>query len=128
MHIANTDDEELYRYGVHGKELWVNLTVGPGRYYVTLKFAETPVHTFLERTQDGGRITHTLNVLINGKRVVKELSIAEAAGGLFRAFDRTFTDIEPEHGIIEIRLVGCDEHGAILQAVEIGPMSDVRRD
>ncbi len=128
MHIANTDDEELYRYGVHGKDLWVNLTVGPGRYYVTLKFAETPVHTFLERTKDGGRITHTLDVLLNGGKVVNKLNVAKAAGGLFRAFDRTFTDIEPEHGIIEIRLVGCDEHGAILQAVEIGPMSDVRRD
>ncbi len=124
MHIANTDDEELYRYGVHGKEFWANLTVGPGTYYVTLKFAETPLHTFLERNKEGGRVTHTLDVLINGRRVINQMNVAEAAGGLFRALDRTFTGIEPRNGIIEIRLIGCDEYGAILQAVEIGPMSD----
>ncbi|MEN6429178.1 MAG: malectin domain-containing carbohydrate-binding protein [Phycisphaerales bacterium] len=128
MHIANTDDAELYRYGVHGPELWANLTVGPGRYYVTLKFAETPLHTFLERTKAGGRVTHTQDVLINGRKVAGRMNVAEAAGGLFTALDRTFTDIEPRNGVIEIRLVGCDEHGAILQAVEIGPMSDAHRD
>ena len=28
--IGNTDDPELYRYGAHGDEFWVNLTVAPG--------------------------------------------------------------------------------------------------
>jgi hypothetical protein len=126
MHIADTNDQELYRYGVHGQELWANLTVGPGKYYVTLKFAETPLHTFLEKTKAGGRITHTQDVLINGRKVISRLNIAEAAGGLFKAFDRTFIDIEPQHGIIEIRIAGCDEHGAILQALELAPMAEHR--
>ena len=39
--VAGSDDPELYRYGVHGREFWVNLTVGPGTYQVRLKFAET---------------------------------------------------------------------------------------
>ena len=30
--LTGTIDPELYRYGVHGREFWVNLTVGPGRY------------------------------------------------------------------------------------------------
>jgi hypothetical protein len=126
MHIGDTDDEELYRYGVHGKEFWVNLTVGPGEYYVTLKFAETPLHTFLERDKNGGRVTHTMDVLINGRKVVRKMNVAEAAGGLFKAFDRTFTGIEPKNGIIGIRFVGRDEHEAMVQAVEIGPMSEYR--
>ncbi len=37
--VMATSDEELYRYGVHGKEFCVNVTVGPGTYYVRLKFA-----------------------------------------------------------------------------------------
>ena len=126
MHIANTDDEELYRYGAHGKELWANLTVGPGKYYVTLKFAETPLHTFLEKSKDGGRITHTQDVFVNGTKVISHMNVAEAAGGLFAAFDRTFTNIEPRRGIIEIRLTGCNQYGAIIQALEIGPMSEHR--
>ena len=28
---------------------------GPAKYYVILKFADTPLHTFLERNKDGGR-------------------------------------------------------------------------
>jgi hypothetical protein len=123
MHIANTVDEELYRYGVHGRDFWTNLTVGPGTYYVTLKFAETPLHTFLEKDKSGGRITHTMDILINGRKVIDEMNVAKAAGGLFRALDRTFTDVEPRNGIIEIRFVGCDEKDAMVQAIEIGPMS-----
>jgi hypothetical protein len=127
MHIANTEDQELYRYGVHGKELWANLTVGPGKYYVTLKFAETPLHTVLERNKSGGRITHTMDILINDKKVISRMNVAEAAGGLFKALDCTFTDIEPEKGTIEIRFVARDEYGAMIQAVEIGPMSELRQ-
>jgi len=29
MYIGNTADQELYRYGIHGSEFWVNLTVAP---------------------------------------------------------------------------------------------------
>lgn len=124
MYIGNTRDEELYRYGVHGKEFWANITVGPGKYYVLLKFAETPLHTFLERDKNGGRITHTMDVLINDKKVMSKVNIAKAAGGIFKAYDRAFTDIEPENGTIEVWFVGCDEQGAIVQAMEVGPMSE----
>ena len=37
--VMATSDAELYRYGVHGKEFCANVTVGPGTYYVRLKFA-----------------------------------------------------------------------------------------
>jgi len=124
MYIGNTDDPELYRYGAHGQEFWVNLTVGPGTYYVTLKFAETPLHWFLERTQNNQRISHTISAWLNGNQVLSGLNIEKAAGGLFLAVDKTFTDIEPQNGIIEVRLKGEDEQGAILQALELGPMSE----
>lgn len=124
MYIGNTDDPELYRYGVHGQEFWVNLTVGPGKYYVTLKFAQTPLHPFLERNKDNQRISHTVTAQINGNEVLSKMNIEKEAGGLFRAVDKTFTDIEPKNGIIEIRMKGADEQGAVLQALEIGPMSE----
>ena len=32
MYIGGAADEEIYRYGVHAPEFWVNLTVAPGTY------------------------------------------------------------------------------------------------
>ncbi len=124
MYIGRTQDQELYRYGVHGKEFWANITVGPGKYYVLLKFAETPLHEFLEKNKEGKRITHTFDVLINDKKVMSDVNIADAAHGLFKAYDRVFPDIEPENGTIEIWFVGKDEQGAMVQAIEVGPMSE----
>ena len=118
MYIGGAEDEELYRYGVHGRELWVNLTAAPGTYTVRLHFAETPLHTFLERDKDGGRITHTARVLINGAEV-ERVNVSEAAGGLFRALVRTYENVVPRHGAIEVRLIGEDGSEAILQALEL---------
>ena len=123
MYIGNTEDPELYRYGIHGREFWVNLTTGPGRYTVRLLFASTPLHWFLEKDKDGGFVKHILNVDINGDRLISGMDVEEAAGGTFRAYDAVFSDIAPRHGIIEVRLTGCDEREAVLQALELVPMA-----
>jgi hypothetical protein len=122
IHIGGTKDEELYRYGAHGKEFWGNLTVAPGKYYVRLHFASTPLHWFLEKNSKGGRIQRTVNVEINDKPVLQKMNISKEAGGTFRALTKTFNNIVPANGAIEIRLKGADNQGATLQAVEVGPM------
>jgi len=121
MYIGNTRDPELYRYGVHAPEWWVNATVGPGVYRVTLKFAETPLHEFLERDAQGRRITHTQSVWVNGAVALADVNIAAAAGGLFKAFDATVRRVRPEHGAIRIALRGAGGADAIMQALEIAP-------
>jgi hypothetical protein len=129
--IAGTDDDELYRYGVHAPEFWVNVTVGPGTYHVRLKFAET------RRTKPQER---AVSIWINDRRVVANMDIAATAAeyakthprpedrapyavpsGFGRAVDLVFNDIVPKHGIIRIRLKGRDGHEAIVQAIEVGP-------
>jgi hypothetical protein len=127
MYIGNTKDQELYRYGVHGKEFTINLTAGQGEYYLILKFADTPLHTFLERNKKGGRITHTVSISVNDKKVVNNMNIAEYAGGIFKAADKVIKNIKPKNGIIEVSLKGCDEYGAIIQALELGLMSDLNK-
>ena len=121
MYIGNTDDPELYRYGLHGKEFWVNLTVGPGVYDVTLHFASTPLHPFLERDKDGGYVRFVLDAAVNGEPVVSNMDVAEAAGGTFKAHSVTAKGVSPQHGIIEVRLTGCDGREAVLQALEVVP-------
>ena len=118
--ISNTSEPELYRYGVHGREFWANLTVGPGKYHVRLKFAaarglDTRLNCF--------------DILINGQRVVKKLDVAATAGGPNRAADLVFNDIAPRNGIIEIRFKGARvmdgeklvRGEAFVQALELGP-------
>lgn len=119
--IGNTPDPELYRYGVHGKEFKVNLTAGPGRYRLTLKWADTAETPWLERENGWNRVTRPTAVWVNGQPVVDRMDIAKEAGGLFRAVDRNFGAIEPRNGIVEVRFKGLDGKEAMIQALELVP-------
>lgn len=118
--ISGTSDPELYRYGIHGHEFWVNATVGPGKYHVRLKFAATRgLDTRL----------NCFDILINGRRVVTKLDVAATAGGPNRALDLVFNDIAPRNGIIEVRFKAARvmdgdklfRGEAFVQALELGP-------
>jgi hypothetical protein len=112
MYIAGTDDQELYRYGVHGKQFSVYFTVAPeNSYHVRLKFAETR----RAKPQERG-----LNIHINDKEVVTKMDIAATAGGLNRAVDLVFNNVRPKRGIIDIRFTGTGNSEAIIQAIEVG--------
>lgn len=117
--ISGTTDPELYRCGVHGREFWANLTVGPGKYHVRLKLAaarglDTRLNCF--------------NILINGRRAVTKLDVAATAGGPNRAVDLVFNNIAPRNGIIEVRFQAVDVSDgeksfrgeAFIQALELG--------
>jgi hypothetical protein len=121
MYIGNTDDEELYRYGAHGKEFWANLTVGPGKYDLRLKFADTPLTAWMEREGQWERVLHDVQVLVNGRQVVAPMSISKEAGGIFRAVDKVVSGITPDHGMIRIDFVGANGHEACVQALELTP-------
>lgn len=110
--IANTPDPELYRYGIHGREFWINVSVGPGEYYVRLKFAET-------RSVEPA--LRAVTILINGEEKCKEVDLAATAGGMYTAVDLVFEQIRPKHGAIEIRLMNTHDGEAIIQALEAGP-------
>lgn len=110
MFIGNTSDPELFRYGIHGKEFSVNVTVGPGDYYVKLFFADTNTNA-------------ALTACINGQEVIKAMNVAESAGGRFKAYEEVFFDILPKNGIIEINFTGVDDKEASVQAIEVGPMA-----
>jgi hypothetical protein len=118
--IAGTPDPELYRYGVHAQDFWVNLTVGPGRYHVRLKFAAT-------RGMDTR--VDCFDLRLNGQRVVERLDVTATAGGTDRAVDLVFDDVAPRNGIIEIHLTAARTVAdgrwargqAFVQALEVGP-------
>ena len=110
--IEGTPDPELYRYGIHADEFWVNVTVGPGVYYVRLKFAASST---------GNPKNHAVTVHVNGSEVVSAMDVAATAGGLRKAVDLVVNDVHPEHGIIEIRFSNPFGMEASVQAIEVGP-------
>ena len=114
--IGNTKDSALYSYGVHGHGLICNVTVGPGKYYARLKFAAT---------RGMNTDQNCITVIINGKRVVKNMDVALTAGGVNRAVDLVFNDLTPVNGLIAVQLLGGDvDMGgtgeAFIQALEVG--------
>ena len=123
--IDGTPDPELYRYGAHGREFWVNLTVGPGDYYAKLKFAAT---------HSSDKDANWFSIFINGRKVLENFDVTATAGGPNRATDLVFNDLIPLHGAIEVRFKGNRRPGpegavqdeAFLQALEIGPGRDGR--
>ncbi len=123
--IAGTHDPELYRYGYHARDFWMNLTVGPGKSFVRLKFAAT-------RSIDTQK--NCFNIYLNGREVVRNLDVAATAGGLNKAVDLVFNDIVPENGVIAIRFTSSRvaegdqvvRGDAFVQAIEVGPGSGGR--
>lgn len=110
--IGNTRDPELYRYGAHAREFWTNVTVAPGSYHVRLKFAET---------RNAEPAARAVSILVNGAELVTDMDIAATAGGLNTAVDLVFNGIQPQNGVIEVRLKNAYQGEAILQALEVGP-------
>ncbi len=120
MYIGGTKDEEIYRYGIHASNFWVNLTTAPGRYRVRLHWADTPETPWMEREGKWEAVSRPTTVTINGKTVIEELNVRKEAG-TFQAFVREFPDIGPQNGIIELRFTSTPGHEAMVQAIELLP-------
>jgi len=120
MYIGGTQDEELYRYGVHAPAFWVNFTVGPAQYTVRLHWADTPETPWIEREGPWEPVSRPTTVAINGATVIKNLTVRKEIG-TFRAYVREFAHIHPRSGMIEVRFTSTPGHEAMIQAIEVLP-------
>ena len=120
MYIGGTRDEEIYRYGVHAREFWVNLTVGPGTYSVRLHWADTPETPWVEREGKWNVVSRPTTVAINGATVIENLNVRKEVG-TFKAYVREFPGVLPRNGIIELRFTSTQDHEAMIQAIEVIP-------
>jgi len=123
MYIGGTRDEEIYRYGVHAPEFWVNLTVAPGQYLLRLHWADTPETPWVEREGKWEPISRPTAVLINGTTVIENLNVRQVAG-TFHAYTREFPHVQPEHGVVELRFQSTPGHEAMIQAAELIPTGE----
>lgn len=117
--IENTRDPELYRYGVHAPQFWVNLTVGPGEYTLCLRFAERRPANAPQR--------RPMNIFINGQVAASDFDIAGRAGGMYKALDWRIDGVRPQHGAIEVRFSASGGEAAV-HALELLPAAKASRD
>jgi hypothetical protein len=122
MYIGGATDEEIYRYGVHAPEFCVNLTAAPGRYLVRLHWADTPETPWVEREGKWDPVSRPTTVAINGRTVIEGLDVRKEVG-TFKAYIREYPDIRPQNGIIELRFKSTPGHEAMIQAIELLPMT-----
>ena len=125
MHIGGTGDEELYRYGVHARDFWVNLTVAPGQYLVRLHWADTPETPWVEREGKWDPVSRPTSVAINEATVVEGVDVRREAG-TFRAYMREFPGVHPQNGVIQLHFTSSPDHEAMIQAVELIPATSTR--
>jgi hypothetical protein len=132
LHIAGTDDPELYRYGMHAKDFTAYITAGPGKYRLRLLFME-------RRTADADR--RLMDVYVNNRLQFRNLDLAATAAnkqpttmpasapasketnkaGINRATEIVLNSLEPTNGVIAVRLAGVKDAEAVLSAIELIP-------
>jgi hypothetical protein len=93
--VAGTDEPELYEMERFGHFSYA-IPVAPGRYTVTLKFAERffgPTNPMANGKGVGSRV---FNVYCNGQTLLKDFDIYKEAGGTNRAVVKKFTGLVPD--------------------------------
>ncbi|MFZ1934283.1 MAG: hypothetical protein WCB27_08860 [Thermoguttaceae bacterium] len=115
--VSNSKDAELYRYGVHGRDFTGYFTVEPrSTYHARIKLCQA------DAPSAPGKLATAID--IQGKTAADDVDIAATAGGLGKAADLVFNDIQPQHGVIAIRFCNRFAGEAMVQAIEIGPGGD----
>jgi hypothetical protein len=115
--VTGTANPELYRVERYGNFSYA-IPVAPGRYTVTLRFAERYFGTANSVGEAGSRIFH---VFCNGEAMLKNLDVFKEAGGSERALEKTFTGVAPNeqgHILLEFKPV---ENYAMVYAIEVAP-------
>jgi hypothetical protein len=114
--VSGTSDPELYQGERFGNIVYA-IPVPPGRYGVTLKFAET---WFGPNKPDAGAPGRRLfDILCNGVALKRNFDIFKEAGSSDRALDRTFHQQQPNaQGKLVIALVPVTNY-ACVNAIEV---------
>ncbi len=113
-----TADQALYQRGRAGKDFSYSIPVAEGIYSIRLKFAE-PEHDWF--------FLRPFNLDINGRRVLRNFDICQAAREPRRAFERVFHGLVPDgNGWLVLRFTSgweplAKSPEALVQAIEVLP-------
>jgi hypothetical protein len=114
--VMGTASPELYRVERYGNFSYA-IPVAPGRYTVTLRFAERYFGT--ANSMGSGPGSRVFHVFCNGEALLKNLDVFKEAGGADRALEKTFTGVAPnEQGYILLEFKPVVNY-ALIYAIEV---------
>ncbi len=114
--VTGTASPELYRVERYGNFSYA-IPVAPGRYTVTLRFAERYFGT--ANSMGSGPGSRVFHVFCNGEALLKNLDVFKEAGGADRALEKTFTGVAPnEQGYILLEFKPVVNY-ALIYAIEV---------
>jgi hypothetical protein len=129
--VSRTPDPDLYsgeRFGYFSYAI----PVAPGKYGVTLRFAETywgvpnrsPGIADQNGSLEGGAGSRIFDVYCNGVALLRNFDIFKEAGGTLEALDKTFHNLQPNaEGKLLLTFVPVRDY-ALINALEVEDESD----
>jgi hypothetical protein len=124
--VSHTPDPDLYSGERFGHFSYA-IPVAPGRYGLTLRFAETywgvpnrsPSLPDQNGSLEGGAGSRIFDVYCNGVALLRNFDILKEAGGPIRAVDKTFHHLEPDaEGKLMLTFVPVRDY-ATVNAIEV---------
>jgi hypothetical protein len=115
---VGTDDPHLFDGERYGHFIYQIPVATPGRYTVTLHFAETFLGTASAATVVGSG-TRVFDVYANGVALLRNLNIVQETGGPNKPLTKTFHGIEPNAaGLIVLSFIPVKNY-ACVNAIEV---------
>ncbi|MDE3178760.1 MAG: hypothetical protein KGM47_03790 [Acidobacteriota bacterium] len=114
--VANTPDPGLYAGERFGHFSYA-IPVAPGKYRLTLRFAET--YFGPGNPGAGAAGSRVFDVYCNGVPLLQNFDIFEEAGGANRALEKTFSGLKPDaQGKLVLRFVPITNYASV-NAIEV---------
>lgn len=114
--VLNGNDKALFQGERYGN-FFYHLPLPPGKYRLTLYFAET--YFGLPESNAPAVGSRIFNVFVNGEALLRNYQIVQDAGGPNRTIAKTFNNLEPNaQGVLAVEFVPVRNY-AELNAIEV---------
>ena len=118
--VANPVEEDLYQ-GEHFGNFSYHIPLAPGKYRLTLHFAETWFG--MPESRQPALNSRVFNVFANGTALLRDFQIAKDAGGPNRSLVKVFENLEPNaQGILRLEFVPIRNYAEV-NAIEVVEMN-----
>ncbi len=117
--VSNLRGKALYQGERYGNFAY-HIPLAPGKYRLTLHFAETWFGT--SESHEAAAGNRLFNVFANGVALLRGFEVAKVAGGIYRGVDEVFDDVEPNaQGILVLEFVPLKNYAEV-NAIEVVEM------
>jgi hypothetical protein len=117
--VVNPSERAIYQ-GERFGNFSYRIPVAPGKYRLTLHFAETYFGTFA--FQDDPINRRIFNVFVNGTALLRDFDVAKEAGGPNRGLEKVFDNLEPNaQGMLLVEFIPVKNYPEVngIEVVEV---------